>query len=77
MFRSCTRSLNILQLGSPVISDVLTGDPEILHRLVTYLKPGPDSFVTDVTAGFFKKVVLALVVGNMDMDNAVGQISGC
>jgi hypothetical protein len=48
-------------MGCRPINNAILTDSELVARLINYLKPGEDSFANDITTGFYKRLIIAML----------------
>jgi hypothetical protein len=48
-------------MGCKAINEAISSNPEIVERLVNYLKKDKDSFANDITTGFYKHLIISML----------------
>ncbi|KAI6190700.1 hypothetical protein M3Y97_00147100 [Aphelenchoides bicaudatus] len=61
-YKVCPRALGILTLGCKPVNNALLSNSELVERLIKYLEPSENSYVNDITAGFYKRLVIAMLI---------------
>jgi hypothetical protein len=65
------RALGVLTLGCKPVNSALLSNPEMLDRLIKYLEPSEQSYVNDVTTGFYKRLFVAMLITFETTENKV------
>jgi hypothetical protein len=55
------RSLAILTMGCKPLNNAILANSELVNRLIKYLEPSEESYANDITTGFYKRLIIALL----------------